>query len=73
MLEEIKDDLLLLHPSMGAEDKKAKVAVLRKIFQTSSWTALENDDKRFTVAVLKNGREALDKIAKEAKDMAVKE
>ena len=41
VLEEIKDLLLLHHPSTGAADKKAKAELLRDHFGTTSWTEIE--------------------------------
>lgn len=45
ILEEIKDEMLLLFPGQSAEDKKGKVEKLQKIFDTSSWTKISNEVK----------------------------
>ncbi len=31
-----------MHPGMGAEDKKLKAELLEDLFETRSWTAVEN-------------------------------
>ncbi|MFH1615839.1 MAG: hypothetical protein ABIG61_12250 [Planctomycetota bacterium] len=69
ILEEIKDDLLLAFPGQTAAEKKAKVSLLRKAFETSSWSALENDDKHFSVKVLKIGRDKLQTLISEIKEV----
>ena len=65
ILEEIKDDILLAYPSTSAEEKKAKVEVLRGAFGTSAWTELEEDEKKHPYESLKAGREKLQIIIKE--------
>jgi hypothetical protein len=40
--EEIQALLVLAHPSQTAEDKKAKAALVHSIFDTGSWTKVEN-------------------------------
>lgn len=65
ILENIKDDILLCFPSTSAEEKKAKVEVMRLAFNTSSWTELEEDEKKFPYDILVSGREKLQTILKE--------
>lgn len=67
ILENIKDDIMLLYPSRSDEDKKSKVKLLRTVFNTSSWTELENDEKKFPEDILKKGREKIKKLSKENK------
>jgi hypothetical protein len=59
LLENIKDDIVLIVPGMAAADKAAKIKLLRDAFGTSSWTELEADDRKFPAEVLKAGRETL--------------
>lgn len=47
ILENIKDDISLLYPSRTADDQKNRILLLREIFNTSSWSEIENDDKKF--------------------------
>ncbi len=42
LCEEIQGELLKHYPSMSAEDKKIKADLLEKIFNTRSWTAVED-------------------------------
>lgn len=62
ILENIKDDLLLCFPGMTADEKKAKVESLREAFGSSSWTELEEDERKFSMDFLKNGRNKLTEI-----------
>ncbi len=64
ILDEIKDDLLLVYPGMDKDSKVGKVKALREVFQVG-WTTLENDHKSYPVEVLKAGRESLQKYLKE--------
>lgn len=41
-LEEIKEEIVKLHPTQGADDKAAKMALIEELFGTRSWTAVEN-------------------------------
>lgn len=59
ILENIKDDLVLVWPSTSAAEKKAKTKALRAVFGTSSWTQLEKDDKQFDLKRLHEGRKQL--------------
>ncbi len=45
-LEEIREEIVKLHPSQSAEDKAAKSALLEELFGTRSWTAVEKFDWR---------------------------
>jgi hypothetical protein len=65
ILENIKDDILLVFPSTSADEKKAKVEALRAAFGTSAWTELEEDEKKFPYSLLFSGREKLQAILKE--------
>jgi hypothetical protein len=67
VLENIKDDILLIYPGQSTEDKKGKVGLLRSTFGTSSWTELENDDKKFNIKILKEGREKIQQFSKDKK------
>ena len=67
LLENIKDDLLLMYPGQTVKDKQAKVRLLRKIFDTSSWTQLSEDEVKFPLDVLADGREKLQIILGEMK------
>jgi uncharacterized protein YrzB (UPF0473 family) len=69
ILENIKDDILLVYPSTSAEEKKAKVEVLRAAFGTSAWTELEEDEKKFPYEELQLGRVKLQQIIKERQDV----
>jgi hypothetical protein len=62
ILENIKDDLLLVFPSQTAEDKRGKVQALRKAFGTSAWTEMESDEKKFSIETLEDGRKKLAEI-----------
>lgn len=42
VLEEIQNMMTLRYPSSGTEDKKAKMELLKTIFKTLSWTAVES-------------------------------
>lgn len=66
-LENIKDDITLIYPGRTNEEQKAKIELLRKVFNTSSWTDLENDDKKFPIEVLKAGREKIQQFSKDKK------
>ena len=59
LLENIKDDILLVYPGRSAEENKAKVEVLRESLGTSSWTELESDHRRYSVEKLIEGRSKL--------------
>ena len=67
-LEEIKDDLLSAFPGQSAAEKKAKVDLLRKAFGTSSWTALDGDEKTWPPKALARGRDKLLALIKKAKE-----
>ncbi len=71
VLENIKDDLTLAWPGQTAEAKKAKIKALRDHFNTSSWTELKEDTKKYPLDVLEDGRHALrgeiKKLKKEGK------
>ncbi len=67
LLENIKDDILLVYPGRTAEEGKTKVEVLRKAFGTSSWTELGADSRKFSVEELTKGREKLSEILLETK------
>lgn len=63
ILEGIKEDLLIAYPGRGDEDKKAKVAALRKATGTNaSWTELEEDHKKWPVDRLNEVRQKLEAI-----------
>ena len=66
-LENIKDDITLVYPGRTAEDNKVKITVLREAFGTSSWTELEEDDKKYSIGALIEGRKKLATILKEIK------
>lgn len=61
VLEEIKNDILLAHPGQTAEEKKAKVNLMRAAFGTSAWTELESDERKWPVEKLTEGRDKLTK------------
>jgi len=66
VLETIKDELLLAHPSTSAADKKAKVALLRMAFdQDVNWTDLEGDETKYPVHILDGGLKQLRTIIRE--------
>ncbi len=73
ILEEIKNDLLLVYPGTTAAEKKAKVAMLREAFGTSSWTGLEGDEKLYPPNVLQNCRSKLIALIKKAEKAPKKE
>jgi hypothetical protein len=54
-LEEIQAEIVKLHPSSSAEDKKAKAELVEELFHTRSWTAVENKP----LEVLERARDAL--------------
>ena len=59
LLENIKDDILLVLPKVDAESKKKKVKLLRDVFDTSSWKELETNSKKFSVEYLTTCRKSL--------------
>lgn len=59
MLENIKDDIMLLYPGQTAEEKKNRVLLLRKVFGSSSWTELEENIKKFSIEKLEEGRKKI--------------
>jgi len=65
ILENIKDDITLIFPSRSAEDQKNKIELLRSVFSTSSWTEIENDEKKFSLNTLQEGREKIQIIISE--------
>lgn len=67
ILESIKDDMLLIYPGMTADEKKARVVLLRKAFGTSSWTSLEEDFKQFPIEKLEAGRTIIQNIQEGSK------
>jgi hypothetical protein len=67
ILENIKDDITLLFPGRTDEMQKRKIELLREIFFTSSWSEIENDDNKFSVEILNQGREIIQQKAKEKK------
>ena len=69
VLENIKDDILLVYPGQTAAEKKAKVEALRSAFGTSAWTELEEDNKKHPIEALKAGREKLATILKGASNV----
>lgn len=62
ILENIKDDIVLLIPGKTTEAQKLKIKTLRQIFDTSSWTEIENDNKKYDIKTLKKCRENLKTI-----------
>jgi hypothetical protein len=62
LLENIKDDILLALPGADAASKKAKVTLLRETFGTSSWTELEKDENKYSVAALTEARAKMAEI-----------
>lgn len=54
-LEEIQAEIVKMYPSSSAEDKKAKAELVEELFQTRSWTAVENKP----LEVLERARNAL--------------
>ena len=73
VLEEIKDDLVSHFPGQKAEEKKAKVDLLRRAFGTSSWTALEGDEKTYPVETLVEGRQKMLVLISERNETTDKE
>jgi len=67
ILESIKDDLLLAYPGRSDEEKKEKVLLLRKAFGTSAWTALESEEKKYSIESLEAGRSKLATLISERK------
>jgi hypothetical protein len=41
-LEEIQAEIVKMYPTAGADDKKAKAELVEELFNTRSWTAVEN-------------------------------
>jgi len=41
LLEKIQNEIYLLYPSQGAEDKKSRLTLLKKIFGTHAWSEIE--------------------------------
>lgn len=41
LLEEIKDEIHLLHPGQNADSKTKRIELLKEVFSTSSWTNIE--------------------------------
>jgi len=56
VLEDIKDDLVLAYPGQTADSKRAKINLLRGVFNTSSWSSLEKDHAKYPLDVLEEGR-----------------
>lgn len=67
ILENIKDDITLIYSARSDIDKKNRIELLRKIFNTSSWKELENNDKKFPEETLKKGRAKIQQMSKENK------
>jgi len=67
VLENVKDDLLLTCPGRGDADKAEKVKLLREVFGTSAWTALESDEKKYPLETLEVGRKKLSEIISKKK------
>jgi hypothetical protein len=65
LLENIKDDLTLVYPGRTTEENKAKIEALRSSFGTSAWTEMEEDEKKFPIIFLTQGREKLATFLKE--------
>jgi hypothetical protein len=65
VLENIKDDLTLVYPGRTAEENKAKIEALRAAFGTSAWSEMEEDEKKYPLHILKQGREKLATYLKE--------
>lgn len=59
LLENIKDDLLVVYPSTGKDDRLGKVTALRTVFDTSAWTELEGDWQKYPLDRLEKGRKSL--------------
>jgi hypothetical protein len=53
--EEIQEELVKMHPGQAADQKKAKADLLEKLFNTRSWTAVEN----LSLEALQKGRNDL--------------
>jgi hypothetical protein len=62
ILENIKDDIMLKYPGMSTEDKQKRIEILRKVFDTSSWTELEEGIEKFNAEILRNSRIKLNEI-----------
>jgi hypothetical protein len=59
VLDEIQDDLVSAYPGQSAAEKKLKVDLVRGAFGTSSWTALQGDEKTYPTETLYEGRQRL--------------
>ncbi len=73
ILDEIKDDIVSALPGQSAAEKKAKVDLVRGAFGTSSWTALESDEKTYPVETLLEGRQRLLVLLRERAEAPAKE
>jgi hypothetical protein len=69
IIENIEDDIVEKYPGRSAEENKAKVAALREAFGTSAWTELKEDEKKWPLALLQEGRTKLIKLLKEKTDV----
>ena len=58
VLEEIVACLIVKYPSTGAKDKTEKARIIKSVFKTGSWTAVEN----MTLIDLQNGLETIKRI-----------
>lgn len=59
VIEEIENDFRLAVPGQGAADKARKIELLRRIWGTSSWTALQKEVSKYTLERLREGRKEL--------------
>jgi hypothetical protein len=69
IIENIEDDLTEKYPGRSAEENKSKVTALRESFGTSAWTELKEDEKKWPLAKLQEGRAKLIKLLKEKSDV----
>ena len=54
-MEEIQAEIVKLYPSSSNEDKKAKAELVEELFNTRSWTKVEN----MSLETLERARDAL--------------
>lgn len=73
ILETVKDDMMLIHPGMTADEKTGRIKLLRKAFGTSSWTSLEEDFKQFPKEKLEAGSAIIKALLPKEEEKACQE
>ncbi len=67
-LEEIKGVLLLAFPGRTTPEIKAKTKLIQDVFGTTSWTAIESNEKLYTTNALIKAKDKLTILVKESQE-----